>query len=115
MVACEHDGQKAPSAPYESAVVEQVIDVHGNRVRRSRAIMDLEQLVSFFPGLGQGNRSEVAAPWKIAVTIRFMRPDGTEHIVTSSYDYWNEGAGDWPVDHSYSSYIESLFEEDHRQ
>lgn len=117
------DGSPAHSRPPESkrdvmefttAEVTVVWDDQDRRVNLTKRIEDqaaIRQLVSFFPGVGRGQRSPVAEPWEGAVKVHFTKADGSVVRVWSDYESWNEGHGDWPVKPGFTDYIRKLLEE----
>jgi hypothetical protein len=73
---------------------------------------ELKELVAFFPHLGEMRNGSLPSPWKGSALILFTGCDGRRVQVATSYDYrfWSEGNGDWPLDPTFSKYIESLLE-----
>jgi hypothetical protein len=87
-----------------------------------------ERLASFFPGLGTGQRSNMAGSWLPTMTIIFYEPDGNGLIVQSDGGSWiiknpprvepeittfmgppGNPRGDFPVEGNLQGFIESLF------
>jgi len=68
-----------------------------NRVVSVAKVEQLKRLQSFFPGLSEGRESPEANPWDNSLTIRFRKADGGIVTVSSDFDFWTEGDGDWAV------------------
>lgn len=59
----------------------------------------VRELSSYFPGLGQGRKSPMAAGWEGSLTIAFEHREGeTVEVWTDpEMELWSEGHGDWKV------------------
>jgi len=71
---------------------------------------EVDKLASFFPHVGQGRKSSIAAAWLASVSIQFTSSDGKTAHVNSNYEFWSEGDGDWPADPEFAKYMETLLE-----
>ncbi|MBC8869295.1 MAG: hypothetical protein H8E44_07745 [Planctomycetes bacterium] len=92
---------------YTSAEVRILYGPLANRTKRIKDQTEIQQLLSFFPGAGRGQKPpEPPGPWDHAVIVDFGRADGTLLRVTSNYEFsnegpddgtyfWSEGRGDW--------------------
>jgi len=73
---------------------------------------EVDKLASFFPHVGEGRKSSMAAGWIAAVTIQFTSSDGRTATVHSdpNGELWSEGRGDWPMDPEFKKHIKTLLE-----
>ncbi len=79
------------------------------KVEKAEAI---EKLVKFFPTVGEKRKSDIAAAWKANVIVTLTDKNGKEHVVSSNFDDWSEGSGDWPIiGKGFEEHIVELFKE----
>jgi hypothetical protein len=69
----------------------------------------LDQLVSYFPGVGTGRRSELFGSWMPTYEICFFRADSTRACISTNGQFWNEESGDWRVDPAFIGFARDLF------
>jgi hypothetical protein len=69
----------------------------------------VQRLVSFFPGVGEGRESDTAGGWEASVRIRLLADDGKTVTISSDFDDWSEGKGDWKVHGDLGALIADLF------
>jgi hypothetical protein len=100
------------SSRFVSATISRRFDASGQATNDKLVINDPNELValeSYFSQAGTGERGPQSGGWSPAITIQFRPKLGRVIRVTSNYEVWSEGMGDWPVRTSLRNYIEQLF------
>lgn len=69
---------------------------------------EFQHLLAFFPEVGMGKKGVAPSGWEAKVVIVLIRSDGTEQRVSSNFELWSEGNGDWPSAKEFRAYIEGL-------
>lgn len=77
---------------------------------------DVAKLAAFFPGAGQGKKSDWAGGWIPYAEIELERSNGETVRITfdPQFELWAErenGHGDWPLDSKFQPYFLSLLKE----
>jgi RNA polymerase sigma-70 factor (ECF subfamily) len=72
----------------------------------------LARIVSCFPEMGRGKKTNVFGGWLTSVTIKFEGSKGETVTVKVSHNWtnWSEGGGDWKVKANLLKYVGELFE-----
>jgi hypothetical protein len=100
---------------FTSAKVEYLKTTSGKVVNKTVNLEKteaVETLVKFFPTAGQQRKSDIAAAWKAKVITTLTDKSGQEHKVSSNFEDWSEGYGDWPiVGKGFEEHIAELFKE----
>lgn len=112
--ATQDKAMKEQTSNFTKAVVSLRVDEQNQPIDKTKEITDETEvlhLASFFPGLGEGKRSRVAALWEPTVEIHFTGADGKGVTVMSNFESWSEGKGDWPVKPGLKQYIRKLLAE----
>lgn len=107
-------GRSEEKPMFDKIEIERLLPLKAKAttVRTDRKTAD--KLVSFFPGMGQGKNSDIAAGWKAAYRLTFV-PDKGDPIkitVDSKGELWSEGRGDWRVKPGLKDFLDGLFQED---
>ncbi len=103
---------KPEGAGVVAARVSLYRDAAGKRVEREVTINDearIRTLVGFLPGVGSGRTSNSAAAWEADVVIMLTRADGSQIRVSSNFESWSEGKGDWDVEAGFEQFVRGLF------
>ena len=103
-----------PAGRFVNATVTRTLDSKGNRAEGRVKVTDpteVAELASFYPCVGTGRSSLVAAGYKSRVTTVFERPDGKTVTAYSDYEDWSEGKGDFRVKRGFGEYVDRLFAE----
>ena len=114
----EPPGTERKAMEYTRANVRIVYDPDTARYADRAVVIEdeaeLQRLLSFFPGIGQARKSDLAHGSDDAVVVSFTKSDGTTLKVSSDFDFWNEGCGDWEVSdpNAFRNYIGGLLKED---
>jgi hypothetical protein len=96
---------------FEKLKVERILPVAS---KTKTTITDSEvvaKIATFFPGVGQGKKSEIAAAWKAAYRLTFVPAEGEPVVVLvdSAGEAWTESQGDWPARPGLKAFLDSLF------
>ena len=110
MNGCGHGRREMPHARFVKADLERILrhGEEGNHVVISDPV-DLERLLSFLPGVGEGKSSHWAGGWKTELIIVLTRKNGETVVVKSDLDVWSEGRGDWRFKPEFKTFVEDIF------
>jgi hypothetical protein len=101
-----------PQSRFTTATITRRFNAAGEATNDKLTITDPEELAvleSYFAQAGKGERGPLSGGWAPTVTIQFKPAMGRTVRVTSNYEVWSEGMGDWPVKASLRDHIERLF------
>ena len=73
------------------------------------------RLATFFPQLGTRRRSGIAGAWLPTVEVAFKAADGAVTHVTSNFEVWSEGHGDWAAQPGLEAHVAELGREAERK
>ncbi len=72
----------------------------------------LAQIAGFFPGVGQGKKSDIAGGWRPGYRLKFVPAEGAPILVSVDPDgkVWSEGHGngDWQAKTGLKKYLDDL-------
>jgi hypothetical protein len=75
------------------------------------------KLAAYFPEMGRGKHSDIAAGWKAAYRLTFIPANGDpmKISVDSEGEAWSEGRGDWKAKPGLKEYLDGLFKKDNEK
>ena len=107
-------GNRSKETPvFDKVEIERLLPLDA---RAKTTIQDREtvaKLVEHFPEIGRGKSSDIAAGWKAAYRLRFVRSQGDAIKVTvdSKGELWSEGNGDWRAKPGMKDFLDKMFTE----
>lgn len=99
---------RAKPMNYASAIVTVRVRAPARSVKTTLDAASANRLATFFPQLGTRKKSGTAGAWMPKVEVDFKAADGAVTHVTSNFEVWSEGRGDWPVQPGLEAYVFSM-------
>lgn len=106
-------GGRAEEPPaFEKVEVERILPLATKAKTTVADRAEVARLATFFPGMGRGKKSDIAAGWKAGYRLRFIPAKGNAVQITVHSDggVWSEGHGDWQAKPGLKEHLDRLFD-----
>jgi hypothetical protein len=115
LLGCGGGGEAKPV--YDKVEIKRLLPLNAKQETAVEDGETIAKLAAFFPAMGQGKKSNIAAGWKAAYRLTFWRAGG-EFVtinVDSKGELWTEGQGDWQAQPELRAFLDKLlkYEEPH--
>jgi hypothetical protein len=117
-VQCGKNEEIAQPSPFTSAELRLFMNGDGTtiangptRVERVIVVRDsttLSRLASYFPEMGRGKKAGPPHGWRGRCTITFKINNESRITVTTNFDWWTEGHGDWTVSNELLPFVQGI-------
>lgn len=106
-------GRDEEKPVFEKVEIERLLPLKAKATTERTDRETAGKLASFFPGMGQGKNSDIAAGWKAAYRLTFVpaKGDPIKITVDSKGELWSEGRGDWRAKPGLKDFLDGLFQE----